>query len=90
MLIGPGDLSVSLGCTAEMTNPKLIEVACDCIRRARAAGRLTGILVGPGPLLSAAIEAGCNLCFFGGDYTNLIPAWQKLLETVKLRKDNQS
>lgn len=82
VLIGPGDLSVALGCVAEMTNPKLIEVACDCIRRARAAGLRTGILVGPGPLLTAAIEAGCNLCFFGGDYTNLIPAWRQLLETV--------
>ena len=83
VLIGPGDLSVALGCVSEMTNPELIAVACDCIRRARLAGRLTGILVGPGPLLSAAIEAGCNLSFVGGDFTNLIPAWKKLLETVK-------
>jgi len=84
VLIGPGDLSVAMGCMAEMTNPKLIEVACDCIGKARSAGLRTGILVGPGPLLSAAIEAGCNLCFVGGDYTNLIPAWRKLLSKLSL------
>lgn len=90
VLIGPGDLSIALGCTGELANPKLIEVACDCIRRARGAGRLAGILVGPGPLLSAAVDAGCNLCFCGGDYTNLIPAWQKLLSEVRSHKDNRS
>jgi len=34
-------------------------------------------------MLSSAIEAGCNLIFCGGDYTNLILAWQQLLETIK-------
>jgi len=83
VLIGPGDLSIALGCTGDLTNPRLIEVVCDCIRLARAAGRCAGILVGPGPMLRSAIEAGCNLCFCGGDFTNLITAWQQLLETVK-------
>jgi len=90
VLIGPGDLSVNLGCVGQMSNPHLIEVTCDCIRRARAAGRFAGILVGPGPLLSAAIEAGCNLCFCGGDFTNVIPAWRQLLEAVKPHEDNGS
>ena len=83
ILIGPGDLSIALGCAADLTNAELIEAACGCIRRARTAGRHAGILVGPGPLLKSAIEAGCDLVFCGGDYTNLIPAWRQGLETVR-------
>jgi 2-keto-3-deoxy-L-rhamnonate aldolase RhmA len=71
-----------------MANARLGEVVSGCIRQARAAGRYAGILVGPGPLLRIAIDAGCNLCFCGGDYANLIPAWQQLLETVKRKEGN--
>ncbi len=88
ILIGPGDLSISLGCTADMANPRLGEVVSDCIRRARAAGKHAGILVSPGPLLRTAITAGCDLCFCGGDYSNLIPAWQQVLDTVKSERES--
>jgi 4-hydroxy-2-oxoheptanedioate aldolase len=85
IFIGPGDLSVSFGCTGELSGPKLIETVCDCIRRARAAGKYAGILVPPGTMLTAAIEAGCNLTFFGGDITELGKAWPSLLATVPSR-----
>lgn len=83
ILIGPGDLSIAYGCTGELTHPDLIAVVSDCIRRARTAGLHAGILVGPGPMLNSAIQAGCDLYFCGGDFTNLIPAWKQLLETVR-------
>ncbi len=85
ILIGPGDLSMSLGCGGDLAAPGLIRTACDCIRRARAAGRHAGILTGPGPLLDAALEAGCDLVFAGGDVTNLIDPWRGLLAGLRQR-----
>jgi 2-keto-3-deoxy-L-rhamnonate aldolase RhmA len=83
IFIGPGDLSVSLGCPSDLTRGHLIEVVCDCIRRARGRGLHAGILVPPGPMLTAAIEAGCDLLFYGGDVTELGAAWPKLLGVVQ-------
>jgi len=82
ILIGPGDLSMSLGCSGDMASARVIETATDCIRRARAAGRHAGILVAPGPLLTAALEAGADLIFSGGDITDLIPRWRDLLNAL--------
>jgi 4-hydroxy-2-oxoheptanedioate aldolase len=82
ILIGPGDLSMSLGCGGDLLSPRTIETATDCIRRAKAAGKHAGILVGPGPLLEAAIGAGADLVFSGGDITDLVVPWRRLLETI--------
>lgn len=82
ILIGPGDLSASLGCPGAMADSRLIEIVSDCIRRARAAGKHAGILASPGPLLDAALAAGCDLYFCGGDVTNLVGPWKELLERV--------
>lgn len=82
ILIGPGDLSVSLGCGGDMASARVIETATECIRRARAVGKHAGILVAPGPLLTAALEAGADLIFSGGDITDLIPPWRHLLNTL--------
>jgi 4-hydroxy-2-oxoheptanedioate aldolase len=85
ILVGPGDLSMSLGGGGDLASPALIETAADCIRRARRAGRHAGILVAPGPLLEAAMKAGCDFCFIGGDFTNLIAPWRQLLEQIPSR-----
>jgi 2-keto-3-deoxy-L-rhamnonate aldolase RhmA len=82
IFIGPGDLSVSLGCTGELAGHELIGVVCDCIRRARACGLHAGILVPPGKMLDAAIACGCDLMFYGGDVAELGNAWPKLLAAV--------
>jgi 2-keto-3-deoxy-L-rhamnonate aldolase RhmA len=60
----------------------LIEVVCKCIRHARSVGKHAGILVPPGPMLDAAIKAGCDLMFSGGDVTELGAAWPKLLASL--------
>jgi 4-hydroxy-2-oxoheptanedioate aldolase len=83
IFIGPGDLSVSLGCPAEINGQKLIDVVCDCVRRACARGLHAGILIPPGPMLTAALNAGCDLVFCGGDVTELGAAWPKLLAMVE-------
>jgi len=82
IFIGPGDLSMSLGCAGNLADQRLVELAAGCIRRARAAGKHAGILVAPGPLLDAASGAGCDLCFCGGDVTDLVEPWRRLLASV--------
>jgi 2-keto-3-deoxy-L-rhamnonate aldolase RhmA len=83
IFIGPGDLSVSMGRTAAFSDPELIRVVTDCARRARAAGRHCGIMAAPGPLLDAALEAGSDLNFVGGDLADLTPAWRTLLASCR-------
>jgi 4-hydroxy-2-oxoheptanedioate aldolase len=82
IFIGPGDLSVSLGCCGQMSNEKLIATASGCIRQARSRGLHAGILAAPGPLLDAAISAGADLIFAGGDLTQLATVWPKLLASL--------
>lgn len=83
IFIGPGDLSASAGMTGELNHPKMIELVTDCIRRATSLGKHAGILVGPGALLDASHAAGCDLIFCGGDITDLVGAWGRLIEKVK-------
>ena len=82
IFIGPGDLSVSVDCPGDMNNEQMINVVTDCLHRARAAGKRTGILVAPGALLDAALKTGCDLVFCGSDVGDLIGAWQRLLASV--------
>ncbi|HVF09918.1 MAG TPA: aldolase/citrate lyase family protein [Abditibacteriaceae bacterium] len=85
VLVGPGDLSAAYGKPGRFTDPELIEVVAGCIRRARALGRHAGILVAPGPMLDAALEAGADLVFCGNDFGDLTKAWQALLASVRVK-----
>ncbi|MEX0653865.1 MAG: aldolase/citrate lyase family protein [Phycisphaeraceae bacterium] len=82
ILVGPGDLSSQLGCPGCMDDPRLVELATSCIRRARAAQRHAGILISRGPLLDQALAAGCDFAVAGGDVADLCGAWQSLLEAL--------
>jgi 2-keto-3-deoxy-L-rhamnonate aldolase RhmA len=82
IFIGPGDLSASMGITGNLNSEAMIDLVRDCVTRARAAGKHAGILVPPGPMLQAAIEAGCDLIFYGGDISDLSSAWPLLLASV--------
>jgi 4-hydroxy-2-oxoheptanedioate aldolase len=83
ILVGPGDLSASLGVTGEFNHPKVIEMATSAIRDAKAAGLHAGILVAPGKLLDAAIAAGCDFMFYGSDIGDVSAAWRGLLGMVE-------
>jgi 4-hydroxy-2-oxoheptanedioate aldolase len=87
IFIGPGDLSVSFGCTALLGDARLISAVCTCVRHARAYGLHAGILAPPGPLLAAAMDAGCDLLFYGSDIADLASAWPNLLTSVDLSED---
>src|SRR5256885_5720930 len=78
VFIGPGDLSVSIGATGELDGDRMIDIVTSCVRRARAAGKHAGILVPPGRMLQAAVEAGCDLVFYCGDVSDLGTTWMRL------------
>lgn len=82
IFIGPGDLSLNMGLTGQVNHPQVIEIAVDCVRRAQRAGKRSGTLVSPGPLLSAVIEAGCDLVICGGDVVDLAASWPRLLASI--------
>lgn len=79
ILIGPGDLSVSMGYAGDMSDPALVRAVVGAVRAARSLGKHAGILVSEGPMLEAALEAGCDLVFSGGDVTSLVEPWRRLL-----------
>ena len=79
IFMGPGDLAVDMGCTGQMGDPRLREAVLSCLGKARAAGKLSGIFTLPGPLLTAAMDAGCDLVICGGDVMDLGAAWGELL-----------
>jgi 2-keto-3-deoxy-L-rhamnonate aldolase RhmA len=80
ILMGPGDMSASLGITGDFKHPRLISAVQECIRTARAAGLHAGALApSPGPMLEAALSAGCDFVFCGGDINDLIDPWRRIL-----------
>jgi len=86
IFIGPGDLSAALGGMGEFDNPQLIKTSIECIRIARRMGKHAGILVRPGKLLDAAIQAGCDLAFFAGDVMDLSRIWPEVLQDVRAKE----
>jgi 4-hydroxy-2-oxoheptanedioate aldolase len=82
ILVGPGDLSADLGIPGEFANPKLIEVVTNCIKTAKAAKLHPAILVTPGPLLDAALQAGADMIIAGCDISDMATVWEPLLEKL--------
>ena len=82
IFVGPGDLSMNYGWVGQLNHPELIKIVTNVVRTARQAGKLVGIMVAPGALLQAAIEAGAQLVIVGGDIADVSLAWQKLLSNV--------
>ena len=82
ILIGPGDLSASLGVPGDFKNPGLINMITGCIHTARSAGLHAGVAVGKGPLLDAALQAGADLAYCGGDVASLIEAWRQIIASL--------
>jgi len=85
IFIGPGDLSASAGLTGDFDSASMLQLVSDCVRRARATGKHAGILAPPGRMLQAALDAGADLVFYGGDVSDLSNAWPLLLASIPSR-----
>ncbi|MCA9231818.1 MAG: hypothetical protein KDA57_14300 [Planctomycetales bacterium] len=82
IVVGPGDLSADMGRPGEFNDPELIATVQSVIHTARSSGKHAGIVVSPGPLLEAAIAAGCDLTYCGSDLGSLTSSWNQVLQTV--------
>ena len=58
IFVGPGDLSMNYGWVGQLNHPELIEIVTNVIRTARQAGKLVGIMVAPGALLTGRDRSG--------------------------------
>ncbi|MBL9207355.1 MAG: hypothetical protein JNN01_19905 [Opitutaceae bacterium] len=85
IFLGPGDLSFELGEPGAFHSPKLIAMIVTCIRSAHAAGKKAGLFSAPNPVLTAALEEGCDIVVPGADIGYLAAGWQKLLESLPAR-----
>ena len=75
VFVGPGDLSVALGCTGDMANPKLIAEVERVIATAHQHHKKAALLVAPGPMLDSAVAAGVDLVFYSSDLGVLGKQW---------------
>lgn len=66
-LVGPADLSVSLGMPLEFDNPKFVECYRQAIRRIRACGKIAATATLHQGLLRAALEAGLQIVIGASD-----------------------
>lgn len=66
-LVGPADLSISLGMPLDFTNPKFIECYQDAIRRVRACGKIAATATGHAGLIGVALEAGLQILVGASD-----------------------
>lgn len=82
IFVGPGDLSASMGMIGQHNGPKVMSVVLDCLKRGKAAGKLTGLMAPPGALMDAGYEAGAELVICAGDLIDLSALWPKRLEAI--------
>ena len=83
VFIGPADLHASMGYIGETSNPKVLPLIEDAMRRIRKAGKAAGYLT---PLEADArrmIAAGTNFCAVGADVGILARGAEALCAKVK-------
>ena len=83
VFIGPGDLSADMGKPGRYEDPELVELICDCLRRARAAGLHAGVLPPVPSLSEKVLAAGADLCIFASDINPIISVWQEELPAFR-------
>ncbi|MCC6474744.1 MAG: HpcH/HpaI aldolase/citrate lyase family protein [Burkholderiales bacterium] len=79
VFIGPGDLHASLGYAGETSNPKVMPLIDDAIRRIRKAGKAPGILTGVEEHAKHWLSLGAQFVAVGTDTVILARESEKLL-----------
>lgn len=71
LFLGPGDMSLRLGCTAAVTDPKMLEVQKTVAAAARRHGKAWGRPVGTAEDAKVIIGLGAQLVAFGSEFGGL-------------------
>jgi 4-hydroxy-2-oxoheptanedioate aldolase len=74
-VIGPADLSISMGRPLQFDHPEVIEAVCSAIRQIRALGKIAISVNGHPVLARASIEAGAQISVCATERSSLRTHW---------------
>jgi 4-hydroxy-2-oxoheptanedioate aldolase len=79
-VIGPADLSISMGKPLQFDHPAMIEAVCGAVREIRSLGKIAFSVTGHPVLGKAAIEAGAQVCVCATERASLRAHWAQTLK----------
>jgi len=82
VLVGPGDLSCSLGVPRQREHELVQDAVRTIVRRTKGTGKKAGILASP-PLLKIAMEEGADLLFCSSDVNVVAQGWRNMLAQAR-------
>ena len=86
VVVGPYDLSASLGLFGQLQHPDLLRAIKTIVARGRAAGKYIGAGMGPDPAYAALLaELGVQWLQVGGDDSYLVQTADKIRQSVSQR-----
>ncbi len=83
VFIGPADLHASMGLTGETSNPKVVPLIEDAMRRIRKCGKAPGVLTGVEADIRRYLAAGALFCAVGADVGILARGAEALAQKFK-------
>ena len=82
-VIGPADLSISMGKPLQFDHPEVIDAVCSAIRQIRALGKIAISVTGHPVLARASIEAGAQISVCATERGSLRKHWTQTLTEMK-------
>jgi 4-hydroxy-2-oxoheptanedioate aldolase len=81
-VIGPADLSISMGRPLMFDHPDVIEAVCSAIRQIRALGKIAVSVTGHPALAKASIEAGAQISVCATERGALRTSWTQVVKEM--------
>jgi 4-hydroxy-2-oxoheptanedioate aldolase len=81
-VIGPADLSFSMGKPLKFDHPEVVEAVCSAVRTIRSLGKIAIIVTGHPVLGKAAVEAGAQVTVCAAERGSLRAHWSQTLKDV--------
>ena len=81
-VVGPGDLSVSMGKPLAFDDPEMSEAVGRAVRAIRSQNKIAMLVSGHSGLAKAAVKAGVNILVCAGERPSLRAHWQQSLKEM--------
>ena len=81
-VIGPADLSISMGKPLQFDHPDVIETVCSAVRQIRALGKIAISVTGHPVLAKASIEAGAQISVCATERVSLRTNWTQVIKDM--------
>jgi 4-hydroxy-2-oxoheptanedioate aldolase len=90
LFLGPGDMSVRLGCTGSIGDPQIWDALEKIVAACRKHGKFAACPVGSAALAKRAVDLGVNLIAYGGEFLALMEAMKsKAMELDAVLGENR-